>query len=204
MKKLTIKKNNILINKLKKEIEDLEKSSKYKSLLIKNLRRQVMINKGATEDLYRNFGQLKYELTKNINTYITDYLDEEINSLFENMDFVKKLMEKNKNFIQRQIRHDLSKSGVHSYVNSLVKQKLEQNINPLTNNVINKHIDHLIKKYGYEYERIKQISFTIDREILSIKRKIPFNYLETEKLVDRIIDEYDSVRNQNTLKIKER
>lgn len=96
---------------------------------------------------------------------IKQELEDAVKSLLESSEFIKRMQEHFKKYIEQEIASQIRNEELHDLAKSLVIQKVMDDFKPIISQVVDKVLSNMNRNLEKRYEVTKQMVYSIEKEI---------------------------------------
>jgi len=169
-------------------IRYINKKIKENNLTISNkIKNSLMFEINKTERrLEKTLSNLNMDLMK-----IKDEVEEKMLSIFENMDFVKKVKLDMINTLNFKLKEILSNEEISETIIGIANDDIKANLNDNIKTVVNKILSSISKRLRQELNITKDLTYSIDSEIQHVIKNNEVSYelgKRIEKRINRLLN----------------
>jgi len=117
---------------------------------------------------------------------ITKKLNDEVEQVFKNMDFVNNFKKDLKNYITTSLKYSLSKDNLDFIIRSVVQDTTKNVFKDIIKDVVKNTVKELNRKLRGDYKLAKELSYSIDAEIKHVLADAPISAVSEREIKERI------------------
>ncbi len=155
--------------------------SRTKSSLMLELKRKEKRFQEALDNLNTNLIKIKAEV------------EEKMLSIFENMDFVRKVKSDMINTLNSKLKSILSDEKISETIIEITKREIKDNLSDNIKTVVNQILSSISKRLRQELNVTKELTCSIDSEIRHVMRNNQISYELGKRVERRINNLLDSI-----------
>ena len=90
--------------------------------------------------------------------------------------------------VSDEVRSQINTAEVHKIISNALTSKIENEVKPLTSEIIHKFVNKMYKEAHIDLKRAQEINYSINKEIKHIMMKLPISINKEEFLISKIQD----------------